>query len=175
MPTKLQLRAGDILLYRPTPFAWSHIPGWFFGKAIAVKTWHSISHVEIYDGSLQSWAARDGVGFGKYPVRLSQLTYVLRPTVPLNLTAGRAWATSMIGTPYGWMDLLDFVGAPVDKKGIVCSPAAAGYLRACGWQVFPTDPINKVAPFQFLDLVDGCHCTLAYGPLTDADLPPIAA
>lgn len=147
-----QLAPGDIMLYRPNGI---------FGRIIQIKTWHNISHVEIYDGRQLSLASRDGKGVDRYPVRLSELAYVLRPTVPLDLVKGRAYFDSMKGTPYGWVDLLDFAGFNVDKKGIVCSPFATGFLRAAGWNVFPTDPINKVSPFQFLDLIGG-GCVLAY-------------
>lgn len=164
MSPQMLLRAGDILLYRPTPFHMSSFWTWPFGQLISIKTWHHISHVEIYDGNQCSLASRDGKGVGRYPLRLSELTYVLRPQVSLDLIAGRKWFDQMAGTPYGWMDLLEFVGAPVDRKGIVCSPFAAGFLRACQWNVFPTDPVVKIAPFQFLDLV-GPECSLAYGPL----------
>jgi hypothetical protein len=161
------LQPGDIMLYHPPVYQWKKF--WninIFSKAIAIKTWHNISHVEIYDGNNMSWASRDGKGFDHYPVRTTELAYVLRPLRKLNLAVGRSWATSMIGTPYGWLDLLNFVGAPVDKKGIVCSPAAAGYLRACGWNVFPMDPINKIAPFQFLDLVEDGVCEKIYENLS---------
>lgn len=151
---KLNLRAGDILLYRPSSV---------FGWIIKVKTWHPVSHVEIYDGGLQSWASRDGVGVNRYDLRLSGLEYVLRPTVPLDLEAGRAWARSMVGTKYGWLDLAAFVGVSKDFGGIVCSPFAATLLRKDGWNVFPTDSANAVAPFQFLDLV-GPECQIAYSP-----------
>ena len=149
---------GDILLYHPSGV---------FGHLIAVKTWHRVSHVEIYVGAAQSVASRDGVGVGQYPLRLAQLAFALRPRVPLNWTAGLAYFESMKGQPYGWWDLFEFVGAPVNRKGIVCSPFAAGLLRACGWPVFPTDPIEKVAPFQFLDLIEPGVCDLVY----DADHP----
>lgn len=152
MAEPIRLRAGDILLYYPAGV---------FGKLIALKTWHKISHVEIYDGNQKSWASRDGKGVNLYPLRLSELAYVLRPSRRLNLDQGRAYGRSLIGTPYGWYDLLQFVGFSVNRKGIVCSPFAAGLLRAAGWQVFPTDPLEKIAPFQFLDLV-GNGCSVAY-------------
>ena len=148
------LKPGDILLYTPVGI---------FGKLISIKTWHRISHVEVYDGHQQSVASRDGIGVGRYPIRFSQLGYILRPQVPLNLSAGRAYFASLDGTPYGWAALLDFID-PTDLikgKGIVCSPFAAGFLRACGWSVFPADPVERVAPFQFLDLV-GQSCSIAY-------------
>jgi hypothetical protein len=150
----LQLRAGDILLYRPKGI---------FGRLIQMKTWHRISHVEIYAGNQQSYASRDGKGVECYPIRLTELAFVLRPTRPLDLVKGRAYFDSMRGTPYGWLDLLDFAGFNVDKKGIICSAFAAEYLRACGWNVFPTDKANLVSPFQFLDLI-GSGCDVAYGP-----------
>jgi hypothetical protein len=151
---RLLLKAGDIMLYRPKGL---------FGQLIRLKTWHSISHVEIYDGGLYSLASRDGLGVDRYPVRLEQLAYVLRAHVRLNLDAGRQYFDSMQGTPYGWLDLLNFFGFPVRAPGIVCSPFAAGFLRAAGWNVFPLDPVELVAPFQFLDLV-GKYCSTAYGP-----------
>lgn len=161
---KLYLKPGDTLLYRPSGK---------FGWIIAVKTWHAISHVEVYDGSLQSLASRDGLGVDRYPLRLNDLAYVLRPRVPLNLSKGRAYFDSLKGTPYGWWDLADFVNLPVDGKGIVCSPFVAGFYRAAGWNVFPTDPVNKIAPFQFLDLI-GEGLELAYSPETLASIVPLA-
>lgn len=163
MPDKLYLRPGDIMLYRPKGV---------FGRLIQVKTWHRISHVEIYAGGLQSYASRDGVGVDIYPVRVTELAYVLRPTAALDLEKMRAFAVSMKGTPYGWLDLLDFAGFNVDRKGIVCSAYATELLRAGGWHVFPTDKSNLVSPFQFLDLA-GNGCDVAYGP--DPELPAVAA
>lgn len=154
MDGKLYLKPGDTLLYRPAGK---------FGLLIAVKTWHRISHVEVYDGNLKSLASRDGLGVDRYPLRLSELAYVLRPQVKLDLEAGRKYFDSLKGTPYGWLDLANFVGLPVDRGGIVCSPFATGFYRAAGWNIFPTDPVNKVAPFQFLDLL-GPEYAVAYGP-----------
>lgn len=167
MAQPYQLKAGDIMLYRPVKMTWRNFLTWPFGQLICIKTWHHISHVEVYDGDGFSWASRDGRGFDRYPSRVSELTYILRPTVTLDLNAARYWARQMIGTPYGWIDLLNFIGVPVDRHGIVCSPAATGYFRAGGWDIFPTDPINKIAPFQFLDLVEPGICDMVYGPMAD--------
>ncbi len=152
MDAKLFLKRGDILLYRPAGS---------FGWLISIKTWHRISHVEVYDGGRQSVASRDGLGVGRYPLRLSELAYILRPTVPLDLTAAGKWFDSVKGQPYGWLDLADFFGLPVDGPGMVCSPFATSYLRAAGWSIFPADPPEKIAPFQFLDLI-GPECLVAY-------------
>src|SRR5690242_9240288 len=100
-----QLLPGDVLLYKPTSI---------YGLIIWAKTWHRISHVEVYDGDGYSWASRDGIGFNRYPLRIGQLAKVLRPTKEVlkqwDLDASRRWATEMIGTPYGWLDLTAFVG-----------------------------------------------------------------
>ena len=146
------MKPGDIMLYRPSSL---------FGALISVKTWHRISHVEVYDGDKCSLASRDGLGVARYPARLDHLAYVLRATQRLDIAKGRAYFERWKGMPYGWLDLLNFVGVPVNAKGIVCSPFAAGYLRAAGWDVFPEDPIEKVAPFQFLDLI-GEACVVVY-------------
>lgn len=152
-------KAGDILLYRPKGI---------FGRIIQIKTWHRISHVEIYAGQRLSYASRDGVGVDVYPYRLTELAYVLRPVPKLDLVKMQAYAVSMKGTPYGWADLLDFADLDVDRKGIICSAYATELLRAGGWNVFPADPSRKIAPFQFLDLV-GDGVEIAYGP--DPEIP----
>lgn len=138
------LKPGDILLYRPKGI---------FGWIIAAKTWHNVSHCEVYDGAGKSWASRDGIGVNLYPWRDTELAWVLRPTMKLNLPWARRWAKDRIGTPYGWLDLLNFINIPIDAPGIVCSAFLTKFLRQAGWNVFPTDPARKVAPSQFLDLI----------------------
>ena len=141
-PDKLQ--AGDCLLYRPKGI---------FGQLIRIKTWHKISHVEVYAGNGMSYASRDGLGVNLYPVRLSELAWVLRPSkLPANITF--SYAKSMIGTPYGWLDLLAFIGLPVNFPGIVCSAFATNIYRTdLDWPIFPTDTATDIAPFEFLTLV----------------------
>lgn len=141
------LKAGDCLLYKPTGF---------FGRLISLKTWHPISHVEVFvdkENGGMSVASRDGKGVNFYPTRTAQLVHVLRPNVSLDLAVGLRYARRMIGTPYGWADLANFVGWNIDSKGIVCSPFATEFYRACGWNIFPLDEANDIAPFQFLSLV----------------------
>jgi len=72
----VDLRRGDCLLYRPKGF---------FGWVIATKTWHPVAHVEVYAGNDHSWASRDGLGVNLYPIRMTELAYVLRPTAPVDL------------------------------------------------------------------------------------------
>lgn len=136
----MQLRSGDVLLYGP-----SGVYGW----AIRLKTWHPVAHVEVYWGDGQSTASRDGKGVGIYPFRRDKLTHILRPAC-FNPESASVYVQAMLGTPYGWADLLNFMGVKVDKKGIVCSPYATEVLRAGGVPVFNNEPSNDIAPFQFL-------------------------
>ena len=143
-PSSPQLQPGDCLLYAPRGF---------FGWVIATKTWHKVAHVEVYDRLGFSYASRDGVGVGRYPVRMEDLAYVLRPQVSLNLDLGRAYAERVKGTKYGWLELANFVGLPVRNFGIFCSQFETAFYRACGWHIFPEVEPDQVAPFEFLDLV----------------------
>lgn len=135
-----QLLPGDCLLYRPSGV---------FGWIIKAKTWHAISHVEVWDGHGQSWASRDGLGVNLYPNRLADIDTVMRPRMPVDLDTARRWAASMIGTPYGWGDLLEFVNVTHDFKGIVCSPFATEWYRAGGLDPFNGEDSAKIAPFEF--------------------------
>lgn len=135
-----QLQSGDCLLYKP-----SSIYGW----VIKAKTWHPVSHVEVYAGSGKSFASRDGIGVRLYPLRLKDLYKVLRPTQPLDLAAMAQLAKEMEGTPYGWKDLLAFVGVRHNFKGIVCSPYACRLYKVGGLNLFGSEPCHFIAPFQF--------------------------
>jgi uncharacterized protein YycO len=142
--SETNLRPGDCLLYSPKGV---------FGKIVQLKTWHPISHVEIYRGMGTSWASRDGQGVNSYPWRNTELAYVLRPTQTLYLTNADAWATLQIGTPYGWLELLEFINITHRGKGMFCSEFACYYYRAAGWPMFPLDLPSQIAPFQFTSLI----------------------
>ncbi len=135
------IQPGDCLLYKPSGL---------FGKLIAIKTWHAIAHAEIYRGKGLSVASRDGLGVGLYPFRVSGLGYVLRPIPKLDLDKADKWFESVKGQPYGWADLLAFLGVGVDGNGMVCSPFATDYYRAAGMDPFNSEPSIKIAPFEFL-------------------------
>lgn len=141
MDLAAQLRPGDVLLYRGTGL---------YGFLIRVHTWHDVGHVEVYVGEGQSEASRDGLGVGRYPLRTADLLHVLRPKPPLDLAAGERWFATVKGTPYGWLDLLQFVGVPIDAPGIVCSPFATERCRAVGFDPFNGEAAAKIAPFEFL-------------------------
>lgn len=138
------LRPGDVLLYKPSGI---------FGKLISLKTWHPIAHVELYLGNGLSSASRDGKGVNFYPWRDTELVAVMRPKAPFVFDATRAkvFTSNWLGTPYGWLDLLNFVGITKDTKGVVCSPWVTMVLRDNGLPIFNADPPNLIAPFQFLD------------------------
>lgn len=135
------MKPGDVLLYPPSSA---------FGKLIALKTWHSISHAEVFIGGGRSVASRDGIGVGIYPARLGDVQHVLRPALPFDLEAAMRWFDTVQGQPYGWRDLLHFFGIPRNGAGMVCSPFVTYFLRAGGIPVFNIEPAEKIAPFQFL-------------------------
>lgn len=170
------LRPLDVMLYRPSSL---------FGRFIRFHTGQNISHVEVYLGAdairqvspalleqldtthdplaRYSTASRDGLGVNFYPTRTSELAYVLRPLTagPLRVAAAVQKAIDLRGTPYGWIDLLDFFGYPINGKGIVCSPYAAIVLRAAGLPVFNTVQARTIAPYLFRT------CELLYTVYTD--------
>lgn len=135
-----RLQAGDCLLYTPSGV---------FGSLIKLKTWHAISHVEVYGGDGSSWASRDGLGVGRYPLRTDHLAGAWRPLHPLNLPAAVAYSVRMRGTPYGWPELFTFIGITVRGRGVFCSEFATEWYRAAGMDPFPGEDPQFVAPFEF--------------------------
>lgn len=137
------LLPGDVLLYKASSL---------YGRIIAIKTWHPISHVECYIGAGHSVASRDGVGTGQYPVRLSDLAVVCRPPASFNVVQALHWFAAQPHRPYGWLELVNFVGIALQKKGVVCSPFVTEFLRAGGFDPFNGDLADNIAPFQFEDV-----------------------
>lgn len=135
------LLPGDVLLYTGRGL---------YGRLIQIHTWHRIGHVEVAIGHGQSVASRDGIGVNQYDLRMKDLARVLRPKVPFDLPAAMRWfEQGAKGQPYGWGDLLQFVGIPVQAPGIVCSPFATLFLRAGGVPIFNTEQAELIAPFEF--------------------------
>lgn len=152
------LKPGDVLLYKGQGF---------YSKLIFLKTWHEISHVEVFLGDVaekrnMSTASRDGQGVGIYPVR-EDISYVLRPNVPFNKDAALEFALKATGTPYGWWDLLQFIGLDINTDGIVCSPYATYVERTASVNAFKNEKPEKIAPKDFLlsELYD-----VIYSPLS---------
>lgn len=143
-----RLKPGDHLLYTPTK-------GSIFGALIAVKTWHGISHCELYVGKGKSAAARDGIGVGLFPLRTEQLAYVLRPQGELDWFAFWTWFRSVNGQKYDWLGLLRFawfksIGTGNDGKQF-CSEFLCRAGRKLGLKVFAaTEDADAIAPASFL-------------------------
>ena len=138
------IQAGDCLLYRPSTI---------FGWIIAIKTWTKISHLEIYDGAGESVAARDGIGVGKYPLRLDHLARVLRPKSDLNVGSADQWFLNVNGLGYDYWGLLIF--ALARRKGaadkMFCSEFAVNWYEAAGFKPFSNQyAADRIAPAQFL-------------------------
>jgi len=132
---------GDVLLYDSKGL---------YGRIIALKTWHHVTHVELYLGLGLSSASRNGLGVNMYSLRESDLAYVWRPKMPFNAAKAMRYTAKYKGTPYGWLDLLAFIGLKCDDKGIVCSPWVTDVLRDNGIDPFNGEPSRLVAPFEFL-------------------------
>jgi hypothetical protein len=140
------LEPGDCLLYAPKGV---------YGKLIAFKTWHGVAHCECYMGNGYSVASRDGKGVGTYPVRLTELIYVLRPNEPFDRMKAYDWFIDHAnGQKYDWWGLLRFVWTKkVSKAGddkMFCSEFLTRFYRQGGLQVFNNEDADAIAPFQFL-------------------------
>lgn len=141
------LKAGDVILYRPTK-------GSIFGWIISIKSWHKISHCECYIGDSFSVASRDGIGVNNYPVRDTEAAVVLRikPEYKFSLPAALKWFLTVRGQKYDWLGLLVFTLAvhQGSKDRMFCSEFVTNFLRAGGVEPFsPETSADSVAPFQF--------------------------
>jgi hypothetical protein len=124
------LQPGDVLLYGGNSI---------FDRAIGFMTWSNCHHVEIAISQVQSVASRNGKGVNIYPTRTEGLRYVLRPNVPLDFSNGMAWFYSHAkGKPYGWLDLLRFIGFNLKNPGdgLICSEFSALFFQACAAPLF---------------------------------------
>lgn len=139
---------GDILLYSPKGF---------YGWLIAVKTWHMISHVEIYIGFGTTIAARSA-GVNYYPLELNdRLAIALRPPVPpFDIKKALAWFNKNAkGQAYDWKGLLRFTSRKpytgiVSEDAQFCSELGTRFLRNGDLPVFGLLDADSIAPFQFL-------------------------
>jgi hypothetical protein len=141
----LDLIPGDCLLYRPSGV---------FGCIVSFKTWTDLAHVEVYVGGGLSVASRGVTGVNKYPLRVSKLAYVLRPTLqPVDIEAGLAWfEKSARGQKYDlWGQLLFFQAVKRGNNGrMFCSEFATRFYRNCGVPCFaPHWDADRVPPAMF--------------------------
>jgi len=147
---KPELQPGDCLLYSPAPKS-------VFGWLIAIKTWHAVSHCEVYIGEGMSVASRDGKGVDSYPVRWDNLSIIMRPKgeYKFNLQAALKWfITEAKGQKYDWVGLLrfswrsDFVKGGENNKQF-CSEFATRFYRAGGLDPFNGEDADAVPPYLF--------------------------
>ncbi len=138
------LRPGDVLLYSGRGlYSW----------IIKIKTWSEISHCETYVGGGFSAASRDGKGVGTYPLRTSQLRYVLRPAGPLQLRSGLRWHASVVGQGYDWLGVIRAFISPRGRGNIGkqwCSEHTARMANKMGLRPFGSYDAEKVSPRDFL-------------------------
>lgn len=143
------IEAGDVLCYSGSGF---------FSTLIRLKTWApkplSISHVEMANSAASAFASRDGKGVQTYPIDLDpkRLVAVLRPVMPIDMAAVRAFHSQCIGQAYDWVGLFRFW--TIGKQSLTkqfCSEYAVRLLRHGGVEPFtPTTDADLVAPWWFL-------------------------
>lgn len=140
------LLPGDHLLYGPSNL---------IGRLICLKTWSPCCHIEIYIGAGKSVASRDGIGVGKYNLRLNQLVAVLRPKPPADMMAtAMTWFDQTAnGQKYDFLGLLCFFLAA--KRGspdrMFCSEFATQWDWRAGIESISRKwSADKVAPGDFL-------------------------
>ena len=146
------LKPGDCLLY-----SMPDIVDW----AIEFHTAGPVAHVEVYVGEpQQAVASRNGIGVGKYPLRVDGLAAVLRPKDPFDLTAAMAWFETVNGYGYDFAGLLssltpDTVTVP---GHLFCSAFATLFYRAGAFDAANAEcPPNKVWPVDFLKFPGFAH------------------
>lgn len=145
------LQPGDHLLYKAKGL---------FGWIISIKTWSDVAHIEVYMGDFgggpTSFASRDGKGVSAYPLRRSELVYVLRPNAPLNLIKGTQWFMNTAqGQKYDWLGLLRFAwrAKVVPEKynnKMFCSEFVTRFDRHCEFDPFNGYDADAIAPSEFL-------------------------
>lgn len=143
MNSPCPLFAGDHLLYGRKP--WDA-----FGFVTSFGTDSPAVHIEVYEGFSMSVASRNGQGVNSYEYRSAQLIAVLRPPNVYDFQKAFDWMNKEArGKPYGWLDLLRWVGPGwlnFKTKGLICSEFADMFDKAakCGFfnEYFPSESID---------------------------------
>jgi hypothetical protein len=147
------LQPGDHLLYGPTPLK-KGLLSWMIDKAICVKTWSYVCHIEIHVGHSLSVASRNGIGVNQYPFRLDQLTHVLRPYCQVNMFSAMEWFNRTArGQKYDFKGLMCFYLAAKrgDRDRMFCSEFAARWDRHAAIRSFTERfDADKIAPGNYL-------------------------
>ena len=144
----IDYRPGDCLVYRP-----KGLVGW----AIATKTWHRWSHVECVEVPGEtSVASRDGQGVNRYPLRISELGMVVRPSIAFDFKKAMAYFESVRGQPYDFWGLMSFYRTKAAKTNgrQFCSEFATNFYRAAGCNPFKGEGAETIPPYYFATLAD---------------------
>lgn len=139
----LPLKPGDTLLYTSH---WSLI-AW----AIRVKTWSTVSHIEVYIGDNSSISARAN-GSKVFAFESKNLREVWRPKEAFNLEDAMKWFYEKAeGQKYDWLGLFRFftIGKQSTKKQF-CSELATRFYRNGSFEPFnKTVDADLVSPGMF--------------------------
>jgi hypothetical protein len=164
------LLPGDHLLY-DIRSPWRDPIGWAMDRAIKLKTWSDVAHIEVFAGDpiapghLYSTASRSA-GVDLYPFRSDGLVYVLRPSQWDEAEADKYFQRIARGQKYDWLGLLCFTLAVHQGSfhKMFCSEYARNLDRAAGCPSFAeTWPGDKTAPGSYL-------MSPAFGLIYDCDL-----
>ena len=141
-----ELQPGDILLYGGSDLV---------SRLIQFRTWSDVSHIEIYVGDGRSVASRNGIGVGKYPLRLDGMRRVYRVGVAFDFEKAMRWFAMVQGTKYGWADLLRFYLIDVPTIGLICSEFGDLFFRNGTLPLFNTNyPEGAVCPGDYEKISD---------------------
>ncbi|HEX3058067.1 MAG TPA: hypothetical protein VHP62_01825 [Usitatibacter sp.] len=142
-PPVAAILPGDVLLYAGTG-----ANDW----VISIKTWSKVTHCELALSTTESAASRPGLGVHTYPLRVDDLTHILRPNKTLDMVGVKTFHQQCLGQAYDWWGLMRFYTLgeqSLDKQ--FCSEYLTRLLRHGGFEPFQAeDDADLVAPGTFL-------------------------
>lgn len=150
-PTADQLQPGDVLLY-DTP---DDLVDWIITRT------GPAAHVEFYEGNRQSLASRNGIGVGRYDLRLAGLIGVVRldvdyATLQAFVAEFSKWFETVKGDGYDWQGLLGFIEVKDMEaaKHLFCSAFLAAGFAAAALRIAGVEVFNKLWPHGLITPTD---------------------
>lgn len=144
IPDPESLVAGQVLLYS-TP---DSLVDWIIERQSMVA-----AHVEIYEGNLKSLASRNGIGCGRYDLRMEGLIAVLTP-LQVDMPAFSTWFETVNGEAYDFFGLSGFLFGENRQvpEHLFCSAfVSLGFLRSQKQPLFnKLWPSGLTSPSDFL-------------------------
>lgn len=137
------LRPGDALLYRH---------GGFVPWLIRTKTWSPVSHIEVYAGDKESYAARND-GVKRYPFDTCGCYMIRRPKWDYDQAKADAFFEAVLnGQRYDTFGLLRFFRLKKESTNKQqCGEMSVRLYRASNGMPFdPVYPADLVSPGMFL-------------------------